>query len=220
MKSDENKKFIDDVTNLKEKKVLEQVKIRLLKKDDPLTIIEDCEKGMIRVGELYEQGTYFISGLIVAGELFRQVAELVQPEIKSNLGGRKEGSILLGTVHGDIHELGKNLFGLLIKCHGFMVHDLGVDVPAEEFCNKALEFKPDIIGLSGLLTSAHDAMRETVKLIKEHDDPKVAKIPIIIRSSLPESDELNKFIGADYWAGSAMAGVRMCKQIMSKKSNK
>lgn len=209
--------FINDVTNLKEIKVIEQVKSRMRNNEDPLQILEDCEKGMVEVGKLYEKGKYFISSLIVAGEIFRQVAELIQPEMKNRTKGKKTGSILLGTVQGDIHDLGKNLFGLLMKCHGFTVYDLGVDVPAEKFCAKAAELKPDIIGLSGLLTIAYESMQDTVEIIKNNTDIEIAQLPIIIRASLPEIADFNKLIGADYWSASAMSGVNVCKQIISER---
>jgi len=214
MSQKNTKAFIKDVTNLKEIKVLEQVKSRMLNNEDPLAILKDCEKGMVEVGKLYEKGKYFISSLIVAGEIFRQVAELIQPEMKNRMEGKKVGSILLGTVQGDIHDLGKNLFGLLMKCHGFTVYDLGVDVPADKFCTKAEELRPDIIGLSGLLTIAYESMQDTVELIKTNVNPEIAQLPIIIRASLPEIADFNKLIGADYWSASAMSGVNVCKQIM------
>lgn len=127
---------------------------------------------------------------------------------------RETGKILLGTVHGDIHDLGKNLFGMVMTCHGFKVIDIGVDIPPEEFVSQSLMRKPDIIGLSGLLTIAFDSMRETVTLLKNSEDPQIAKTPIILGSSLLKS-ETCKYIGADYWTKTAMAGVNMCKQIIA-----
>ncbi len=95
------------------------------------------------------------------------MVEILQPAIVEQVEGHESGLILLGTVQGDIHDLGKNLFGLMMKCHGFKVADIGVDVSAEQFCERAAELQPDIIGLSGLLTIAYDSMRETVKGSKD-----------------------------------------------------
>ena len=142
---------------------------------------------------------------------------MVQPEVKEGMVPSETGTILLGTVQGDIHDLGKNLFGLLAKCHGFTVYDLGVDVPAETFCRKALELKPNIIGLSCLLKTAYDSMKDTVEQIKAY--PGLNHRSIIIRASLYEIPDFNEQIGADYWCNSAMSGVYLCKEIMAGQSN-
>lgn len=214
MEPNEAKDFIEKVADLKEADVLSTVALRLQQGDDPMMIIDTCQEGMLEVGKRYEKGEYYISSLIVAGELFREVTELVYPLIKQNMKGEETGEILLGTVHGDIHDLGKNIFGMMMTCHGFKVTDIGVDVPPEEFVRQAGEKRPDIIGLSGLLTIAFDSMRDTVGLIKKNDDNRIASTPIIIGSSLIKA-ETCKFIGADYWTRSAISGVNLCKQIIA-----
>ena len=100
--------------------------------------------------------------MIMAGEILRQVMELIGPVIKNNRQeSQTSGVILLGTVEADIHDLGKNIVNMLFTCHGFTVHDLGVDVPPARFVSETVRLKPDIVGLSGLLTAAYDSMRET-----------------------------------------------------------
>ena len=168
------------VADLEEQQSLMLVRQRLDRGDDPLLIVEDCQAGMRLVGERYEQRKYFISGLIMAGEIFREVMELVQPVIEAKLTGNESGQILLGTVRGDIHDIGKNNLILLLRCHGFTVHDLGVDVPPTEFLAQALALKPEIIGLSGLLTLSYDSMRETVELLRNSADNQLLSTPIII----------------------------------------
>ena len=216
MKPDQIKDFIEKVAGLEEQEVLALVAGRLRDGDDPLAIIDDCQQGMMEVGLRYENGEYFISSLIVAGELFRQAVELVYPLIEKKIKGRESGAVLLGTVHGDIHDLGKNLVKMMLTCNGFKVHDLGVDVPPEEFVSKAATLHPDIIGLSGLLTTAFDSMQETVGLIKGSDDPAVASTPVIIGGSLLKADTC-KYIGADFWTNSAIAGVGICKRIIAER---
>ena len=108
------------------------------------------------------QHQYYLSGLIMGGEIFFEVMELVGPVMQSQTSGNASGKVLLGTVAGDIHDLGKNIVKMLLTCHKFTVHDIGVDVLPEEFLRKANEIQPDIIGLSGLITSAYDSMRETI----------------------------------------------------------
>ena len=205
--------LVENVARLREAQVLEQVRYLLGRKEDPMLILETCARGMVEVGKRYERGDYFISSLIVGGEIFRQVSEIVQPEVKGGIVSGENGTILLGTVQGDIHDLGKNLFGLLARCHGFTVYDLGVDVSSETFCRKAVELKPNIIGLSCLLRTAYDSMKEIVEKIKVY--PGISHRSVIIRASLYEIPDFNEQIGADYWSTSAMSGVYLCKEIMA-----
>ena len=140
--------MIHHVAELNEQAVLALVQERLSDGDDPLSIVEDCQEGMRRVGEQYEQGHYYLAGLIMAGEIFREVMELAQPVIEAQISGEETGRVLLGTVQGDIHDIGKNIQGMLLSCHGFTVYDLGVDVQPDEFLAQAKKVKPDIIGLT------------------------------------------------------------------------
>jgi methanogenic corrinoid protein MtbC1 len=164
------------------------------------------------VGERYENKEYFIAGLIMAGEIFREVMELVQPVISHSLTDGESGHILLGTVQGDIHDIGKNNLSLLLRCHGFTVSDLGVDVPPTEFLAQAAALKPNIIGLSGLLTLSYDSMQETVQLLRNSTDEIVSSTPIIIGGS-HLNDQVCQYVGADYWVTDAMHGVRLCQQL-------
>jgi len=120
--------FIAHVADLDELEVLSLVEGRIAQGDNPLAIIEDCQEGLRQVGERYEQQEYYLSGLIMAGEIFREVMEIVQPIIQEKFTGKESGIILLGTVKGDIHDIGKNNLSMLLTCYGFSVHDLGVDV--------------------------------------------------------------------------------------------
>jgi len=135
--------LIDLLADLDEEAVLALVHKRLSAGADPLQIIEDCNEGMRRVGQRYERGEFFVSGLIMSGEIFREVVELAQPLLQQQARGRSSGTVLVGTVSGDIHDIGKNIAGMLLACHGFTVIDLGVDVPPAVFASKAIEVKPD-----------------------------------------------------------------------------
>ena len=123
------------------------------------------------------------------------------------------GSVLLGTVAGDIHDLGKDMVSELLVCHGFQVQDLGVDVPPERFLEAAVEAPPDIIGLSILITPALDSMKETIHLLRKEAPPDISKLPIIIGGSLTNED-IRTFTGADYWVNDAMDGVRLCQKLL------
>lgn len=213
---DENMRavLIAAVADLKEAEVLALVEERLQDGSDPLTIVEDCQEGLRQVGIRYEEREYFLAGLIMAGEIFREVMEQVQPVIEQQLSGSETGTILLGTVQGDIHDIGKNNLSLLLSVHGFTVHDLGVDVSPAEFLLQAVQVNPDIIGLSGLLTSSYDAMRETIKLFRDSGDSHLSSVPIIIGGN-QLTEAVCQYVKADYWMTDAMAGVRLCQQLIA-----
>lgn len=209
--------LIHHVAELNEQHVLALVQKRLGDGEDPLAIVEDCQEGMRRVGERYEQGQYFLSGLIMAGEIFREVMELTQPIIKKHIQGDESGRILLGTVQGDIHDIGKNIQSMLLRCYGFTVYDLGIDVSPSTFVAQAATVKPDIVGLSGLLTSSYDAMCDTITLFRRDPDHTLGSIPIII-GGLSINDQVCHYVGADYWIVNAMDGVRLCQRLLADKS--
>jgi methanogenic corrinoid protein MtbC1 len=205
--------LIAQVADLQENEVLRLVQRRLGGGDNPLTIVEDCQEGLRQVGERYEAREYYLSGLIMAGEIFRQVMEILQPIIEVQFSGNESGTILIGTVRGDIHDIGKNNLSMLLTSYGFTVHDLGVDVSASEFLLQALQLKPDIIGLSGLLVSSFDAMKETITLLRTAGDRTVATIPIIVGGG-QLNEQVRQYVGADYWVTDAMVGVRYCQNIL------
>ena len=205
--------LIAHVADLNENEALALVEERVAQGQDPLAIIEDCQEGLRQVGERYERQEYYLSGLIMAGEIFREVMEIVQPIIVEQFTGKETGTILIGTVRGDIHDIGKNNLSMLLTCYGFSVHDLGVDVPPSEFLLQAIQVRPDIIGLSGLLTSSYDAMKETIDLIRMTGDPEINSIPIVIGGN-QLNDQVSKYVGADYWLNDAMSGVRLCQQLL------
>ncbi len=211
------KDFIKKVVELQEEEVLTLAASRLEAGDDPLEIIDECQQGMIDVGRRYEIGEYFISSLIAASAIFQGVSDLVDPLIQERLEDKESAVILLGTVHNDIHDLGKNLFGRMAACHGFRVIDLGVNIPPIEFRAAAAEKQPDIVGLSGLLTVAAESMQQTVRLFKNDEDPIIANTPIIIGSSCLRPERYHG-IGADYWTDNAMTGINICKRLMKNRS--
>jgi methanogenic corrinoid protein MtbC1 len=126
------------IADLDEEGVLAMVRAGLDAGADPAAIIAACEAGMRLVGERYEQGEYYLSGLIRAGEMFRKVLQITQPALEATLSGNASGRVLLGTVNGDIHDIGKAILHIALRAHGFAVGDLGVDVPPQAFVDKAL----------------------------------------------------------------------------------
>jgi dimethylamine corrinoid protein len=130
--------------------------------------------------------------------------------VESRISGRASGRILLGTVQGDIHNLGKNILAMLLRCHEFTVYDLGVDVSPVEFAERAREIHPDIVGLSGLLTSSYEAMRETVAMLRADGN----RVPIIIGGG-QLSQQVCEYVEADYWNTDAVVGVDLCQRLVN-----
>jgi methanogenic corrinoid protein MtbC1 len=177
-------------------------------------IVLATQAGLQLVGERYERQEIFLSGLIMAGEIFRGVMDQVLPDWESNLPiGAASGKVLLGTVAGDIHDLGKNMAALTFRAFGFAVEDLGVNVPAEEFLEAAVRFKPDIVGLSGLLTLAFTSMRETVELLRENAE-ELGGMPIFVIGGATIDENVAGWVGADHWTNDAMEGVRICQRLL------
>lgn len=208
MDSDLSAALIRSVADLQDEEVLRIVHLRIDRGDEPMDIVEDCRNGLIEVGKRYEERQYYLSGLILAGEILREVMEVVQPLTDQKYFGNTRGVAVIGTVEGDIHDAGKDLFQILLNVHGFTVYDLGVNVPAADFLAKAREVKPTVVGLSCLLINAYASMRETIKQLRA--DPDTAGLPIIIGGQV--SSDVCKLVQADYWAVDAMDGVKWCLQ--------
>ncbi len=205
--------LIAAIADLQEETALALVRQRLAAGDNSLLIIEDCQEGMRQVGVRYERNEYYLAGLIMAGEIFDQVMKLLQPVIKGQVSGQASGRILLGTVEGDIHDLGKNIVNMLFSCRNFVVYDLGVDVTPAAFAEQAAKVQPHLVGLSGLLTSSYDAMRETIARLRSHG----FQNPIIIGGG-QLSDEVCQYVSADHWTTDAVAGVELCQRLVSEQT--
>jgi methanogenic corrinoid protein MtbC1 len=176
-------------------------------------IVHATQAGLQVVGERYEQQEIFLSGLIMAGEIFRGVMEIVQPDWESSLQGGASGKVLLGTVAGDIHDLGKNMAALTFRAFGFAVEDLGVDVSPQDFLEAARRGRPDIVGLSGLLTLAFNSMQETVALI-QGNSAELGGVPLIVIGGATIDEHVARYVGADHWTNDAMEGVRLCQRLL------
>lgn len=179
---------------------------------EPKIIMASCETALAKIGERYANGEYFIAGLIMAGEVFNRVLDLVTPRWATEKMGLRRARVIIGTVKGDIHGLGKNIAGALLSAYGFEVNDLGVDVPASEFVNQAAKFKPDAVGLSVLLTSCFHSLRDTVGALVEArggDDR-----PYIFISGGLLNDEIVDSFGADFYVQTAFDTVRLCERLI------
>lgn len=199
------------ITELQEEASLAELRNMLAEGIDPKVLLACCMEAMDRIGTRFETGSYFIAALIMAGEIMRCATELLRPYLMVHEAGSSGGRILLGTVQGDIHSLGKNLFTILLKCHGIEVIDLGVDLPAGVFLEQAEKLQPDIIGISCVLTTSVESMKEAIILLKKHL-PK-PKPPIIIGGTCID-EQIAGHVGATLWANDAAAGLRICQELL------
>jgi len=174
----------------------------------PLEILDACKDGMSIVGQRFEKGEYFVPELILAGEMLKQISEIVKPHLTAGGDAPKLGRVLLGTVTGDIHDIGKDIVHFMLEVNGFEVHDLGVDVPVDTFVQAVREDRPDVVALSGFLTLSYDAMRDTVTALQTAGLRDGVKIMI---GGGTVDDQVRVFAGADAFGLNAMDAVNMAK---------
>lgn len=171
-----------------------------------------CQKGMAIVGELFEKGEYFVGDLMYGGELMTNAIDVLKPVMGNNISSDK-GVIVLGTVAGDLHDIGKNIFKSMVKISGFIVHDLGVDQSEENFVDKIKEIKPNVVGMSGILTISIESMKKTVKLMRE--EGLRGSVKVIIGGN-PATGKSCSYVGADAYTNNAAEGVRICQEWANK----
>lgn len=203
------KDVISALSGLKEKEVLEIVQDRLRRSDDPLKILDDARRGMEIVGKRFASGEYFIPDLIYSGEILKQITELVKPRLTRAVEVKRLGKVVLGTVAGDIHDIGLNIVDFMLDTNGFEVYNLGVDQPPQAFVNQIKESGASIVALSGFLTLAFDSMKQTVDAIKAAGLRDKVKIMI---GGGQIDEEVRKYTNADAYGKDAMAGVALAKQ--------
>lgn len=197
------------LADLKEQEATDLVSNRLQQGMDPMEILADAREGMKKVGERFGSGDYFIPDLIYSGEILKEIARLIEPHIKQkDTDSRKLGKVVIGTVAGDIHDIGKDLVVLMLDISGFEVYDLGIDVPVQNFVDKIKETGSAIVGLSGFLTLAFDTMKETIDAIKAAGLKDNIKIMI---GGGQIDDEVRRYTGADAFGRDAMEAVALAK---------
>ncbi|MFW9894241.1 MAG: B12-binding domain-containing protein [Candidatus Thorarchaeota archaeon] len=195
--------------------VLSEIKERLQQGEDPMNLFEECKQGMDIVGEKFKNKEYFLAELMLSGDLFREATELIEPylaEVKTDVDVK--GKVLLATVKGDIHDLGKNILGTLLKLEGFEVIDLGVDVNPDVIVDKVKELQPDFLGFSALLTITFDPMKEIIEKLEKSGLR--TRLKILVGGGITTS-LVRDYIGADFQTLDAMEGVQYCLEIIESK---
>lgn len=203
----------DALVNLDLDKTLDLVKIALEQRFKPLDIVNSLAEGMKIIGEKFEKGDYFIADLLAAAEIFKEAMNILEPAIAKEGGEfvKPIGRVVIGTIEGDIHDIGKNLVALMLRINGFEILDLGVDVSAEKFIEAVKRFKPDIVGISALVTSTMVNMKKVIDALKKEGLRDRVKV---IVGGAPLTEEFARSIGADAYGENAIVAVEICKRLV------
>jgi methylmalonyl-CoA mutase cobalamin-binding domain/chain len=204
-------KLLKAIVEMREDEPLALAKEALDAGADPLEMVDLFRKAVEKVGDLHEKGEYFLPELMMTGEMMKQLAELTKDKIsaESSSSGKKLGRVLIGTVKGDIHDIGKNIVTFMLDANGFEVKDLGVDISAEKFIEAINEFNPQIVGLSALLTLAFDPMKEIVEAFEKAGLRDKVKVMV---GGAPVNEQICKYAGADGWGKDAVEAVSLAKK--------
>ena len=201
--------LVEAIVEMRDDEALTIARSRIEGGTDPLEILESCRVAMTEVGARFEKGEYFVPELILAGEMLRSISELVKPLVRTEAASAKKAKIVLGTVAGDIHDIGKDIVYFMLDVNGFEVIDLGVDVPVATFVDAVREQRPQIVALSGFLTLSYDSMRDTIAALS--DAGLRDGLRIMIGGGVVD-EQVCSFAGADAFGLDAMAAVNIARR--------
>ena len=203
--------LVDAIANMREKDALILAEKRLNQGEDPFKVLDLCREAVEYIGKQFELGKYFLPELILAGEMLQAISKMAEPYIKRDSEETAEpiGKVIIGSVKGDIHDIGKDIVIFLLDVNGFEVHDLGVDVSPEKFVEAIWNIQPQIVGMSALLTTVFDSFKDTVESIAEAGLRHQVKIMI---GGGTVTDEVRKYSGADAYGEDAVAAVTLSKK--------
>ena len=213
-KTEQEKNLVAWLSDMNEDDAFALAKKMLLEEGaNPIRVLELCREAMDIVGKRFEKGEYFLPELVLAGEMLENIGAIAKPLIKQVPGEepKKLAKVLIGTVHGDLHDIGKNIVTFMLDINGFEVKDIGIDVPVKNFIDAINEFRPDVVGLSGFLTLAFDSMKETIEAIQ--DAGLRDKLKIMIGGGQVD-ETVRNYTGADAFGTNAIDAVSLCKNWM------
>ena len=199
--------------DLEEDRLLEAVRNALSAGDDPMAIVGACRDGMEEVGRRFSADEYYVSELIVSAELFSGVMKVLGPRLAATADSGPKTRVVVGTVKGDVHDIGKDIVVAMLRCNGFEVYDVGIDAAPQVFVDKVKETGATVVGLSGLLTLAFGPMEETVKALKKAG----LKAKVMIGGGMT-NDMVREKVGADAWGHDAMEAVRLARSFSEVKA--
>lgn len=206
------KSLAEAIADLREEEALRLAEALLASGTKPMELLEACRQGVEVVGARFEKGEYFLPELMLAGEMLTQISGMVKERMAQEpqeAQPSRIGKVVLGTVKGDIHDIGKNIVGFLLDANGFEVVDLGVDVPPEKFVEAVRENQPEIVGMSCLLTLAYEPMKETVEALANAGLRDKVKVMI---GGAATNDQVRAYTGADAWGKDAVEAVTIARK--------
>ncbi len=206
--------LIKAIANLNEEEALRLTGERLDAGEDAHKLLEDSREAMKTVGKRFEDGEYYIPDLVYSAHILKEITDIVTPKLKGDFKTTSLGDVIVGTIAGDIHDIGKNIVVFMLEVSGFEVYDLGVDVQAQKFIEKIEETNTRVVGLSGFLTLAFDSMKETITAITEAGLRD--KVRIMIGGGQVD-ENIRKYTGADAYGPDAMSAVSLAKQWLGSK---
>lgn len=205
-------RLVEAMADMKEVEALAIVDEMLAAGEDPGGILDLSSEAMQVVGTRYQEGTYFLPELIMSGEMLRKIGEVLKPLLAAQTEqAKKLGTVVLGTVRGDIHDIGKDIVGFMLEVNGFEVVDLGIDQPEEAFVQAVKENKPQVLALSGFLSVAFDSMKSTIEEVEKAGLREGLKVII---GGGQMDDTVRKYTGADAYGDDAMDAVTFAKEAI------
>lgn len=203
-------KLIEGIINLEHEFVVGEVEKKLGDGISPIKILDACREGMSQVGDRFQSGEYYLSELMLSASIFNAAMEVLQPALLKERPAEAIGTIVLATLKGDIHDLGKNIFASLLTANGFEVHDLGVDVDPKELVAKVAEVKPDFVGLSALITTVFESMKSAVEMLEQQGLRSGFKLMVGGGVTTPM---IKDHLRADFQTTNAMDGIAYCMAV-------
>jgi corrinoid protein of di/trimethylamine methyltransferase len=208
------KEISDAIVNLEKEKAIEFAHRAV---NENMNLLEVIEKGygdgIRRIGDLWEEGEFFLPELMLGGNIMQESMDVILPKLKSSGEKISSGTVVIATIEGDIHSIGKTIVGTMLSAHGFDVYDLGADVPAEKIIDTAIEKNADVIGVSALLTTTMFGQKKIVEILDKKGIRNKFKVII---GGAPVTKSWTEECKADGFASSAVGAVKLVKELLNK----
>ena len=207
------KNMVDSIVNLDEEKAIDLANKAIKENMNLVDVIEKgYAAGVRRVGELWEEGEYFLPELMRGAQIIQNCLNLIIPHLKKGSEEVSKGKVVIATIEGDIHSIGKTIVGTMLRAYGYEVYDLGADVPAEKIVDIAIEKKADIIGVSALLTTTMFGQKKIIEILKERN--MIDRFKVILGGA-PVTNSWVKECNADGFAENAIDAVKLVRSLLN-----
>jgi methylmalonyl-CoA mutase cobalamin-binding domain/chain len=198
------------IVELRKEELIEAIKEKLEGGEDAVQILNECRRGMTIVGERFQAGDYYLAELMLSADIFKSAVVVLDPHLAKARSAEPMGKVILATMKGDIHDLGKDIVATLLRARGFEVHDLGVDVAPGILVEKVGEINPDFVGFSALITTAFDSMKEAAGMLEKSNLR--GRLKLMVGGGVTTA-EVKEYVGADFQTIDATEGVAYCVKV-------